>query len=321
VKSRLLAVTPLTRTAEDQCQVSFLSIDVTGRVLDAARTALRHVLPEVDRKLARVDIRTPLEKMWSDLQQPIRLTDSLWLLLRPEAVHLGGLHATRDAVGADLGVTAAPRIVTGPRPAAAPVPLPPLGPVESDEGFSMLVEGAFGYNVMSAELTRRLAGKRVKAPGGNFVVRRVRVAGVGHGRIAVGLDFTGSDEGRIWLTGSPRYDAARDLITVPDLDFDTGSAGLLVQGVAWIQGDAIREFLRAQAQVSAGDLLKRIEQLATREMNRSLAPGVKLSATIDRTEPAGLAARADALILRARAIGSARLDLGPEIFGTKTPGG
>ena len=63
----------------------------------------------------------------------------------------------------------------------------------------MLVEGAFGYDVMSAALTRRLRGKRVKAPGGRFVVGGVRVVGVGHGRIAVGLDFTGSDEGRIWL--------------------------------------------------------------------------------------------------------------------------
>jgi hypothetical protein len=133
--------------------------------------------------------------------------------------------------------------------------------------------------------------------------------GGGHGRASISRT-----SGRIWLLGTPRFEAATGLISVPDLDFDASSAGLLVRGVAWLKGDAIREFMREQTKVPAGDVMKQIETMAVKEMNRELARGVLLSATIAASEPAGILVRADGLVLRARATGAARLDLGPELF-------
>jgi hypothetical protein len=89
---------------------------------------------------------------------------------------------------------------------------------------------------------------------------------------------------------------------------------MLVQGVAWLKGDAIREFLRAQAKVPAGELMARVQALAVKEMNRELARGIHLAATIESSEPAGIQVRPNGLIIRARAKGTARLDLGPELF-------
>jgi hypothetical protein len=178
----------------------------------------------------------------------------------------------------------------------------------------MLIEGNFDYGVMSGVLTDKAKGQKVRAAGGTLTVRRIRAFGVGGGQLAVGIDFRGTASGRVWLIGTPHYDAATGIISVPDLDFDATSAGMLVQGVAWLKGDAIREFLRAQTQVPAGDLMKTIQEMAIKEMNRDLAPGVHLTADITASEPAGILVRADGLIIRARATGSARLDLGPEIF-------
>ena len=320
IKTRLAEVAPLTQTERDQCEVSFLNIDVTGKVLDAAGKALERMLPEVERKIARLDVRTPLARIWSDLQKPIRLSDSLWLLLGPLAVNAGTMQGSKNSVEAEIGVTAAPRIVTGGRPVFRPVPLPPLGALHTDRGFSLLVEGAFDYSVMSAELTSRLAGQTVRARGGVLEVQKVTVQGLGKGRLALGLDFDGTARGRVWLLGKPSYDAASGLLSVPDLDFDARTENLLLQGLAWLKGDAIREFLRSQAKISAGPVLRQIQELAVKEMNRTLARGVELSATIDSTEPAGILVRSGGLIIRARASGAARLALGPEIFEPKSSG-
>ena len=317
VRTRLLRVAPLTDTERDQCKVSFLSVDVTHRVLDAASKALEIALPQVDRKIARVDVRTPLNKIWSDLQKPIRLKDSLWLLLDPRAVNLGDMHGSKETVEAEIGITAAPRIVTGPRPVFRPYELPPLGAVHTDQGFSLLIEGAFDYGVMSSELTSRLAGQSVRAAGGVLEVQKVTVIGVGEGRLALGVDFDGTARGRLWLLGKPSYDAASGLLMVPDLDFDTRSAGMLLQGLAWLKGGAIRDFLRSQARISAGPVLAVVQGLAVKQLNRTLARGVQLTASIERSEPAGILVRSGGLIIRARAIGAARLDLGPEIFELK----
>lgn len=317
VRSRVDAMVPLTDSDRDQCKVSFLNFDVTGKVLDGAAKALQSLLPQVDREIAGIDIKTPLEKIWSDLQQPIRITDSLWLLLNPEAVHLGAVEGTQETVGAVVGVVATPRIVTGPRPAPVVTTLPPLGPVREVEGFALPVEASFDYAVMSDALTRRLRGHKVKAAGGRLEVKKVTVIGVGKGRLAVGLDFRGTASGRIWFVGSPHYDPASGLITVPDLDFDASSSGLLVQSVAWLKADQIREFVRSQATVPVGDVLKRIETMAVKEMNRTLARGVELRTRIDASETAGILVRAGSLVIRARAIGAARLDFTPELFDAK----
>jgi hypothetical protein len=167
---------------------------------------------------------------------------------------------------------------------------------------------------MGGMLTTKLAGKRVRAAGGSLEVKRVTVFGVGGGRLALGLDFGGSASGRVWFQGTPSYQPETGLIVVPDLDFDATSAGMLVQGVAWLKGDAIREFLRAQAKVPAGELMEQVQALAVKEMNRELARGVRLAATIESSEPAGIQVRPDGLVIRARARGTARLDLGAELF-------
>ncbi len=320
ITTRMIRLAPLTETERDQCEVSLLNLDVTGKVMTAAQAALKGVLPTLERQLAALDVRTPLEKIWLDLQKPIKITHSLWLLLEPRGVYLGKVEGAKETIGAEIGISAAPRILSGPKPVLAAVGLPALEPIREVEGFSMLVEGAFDYATMSAVLTQKLRKTKVKAAGGELVVKRVTVFGVGRGRLALGLDFSGTAEGKIWFQGTPRYDAATGILSVPDLDFDATSAGMLVQGVAWLKGDAIREFLRQQATVSTADLMGRIQTMAVKEMNRQLARGVTLSSTIDKSEPAGIRVRPDAIVLRARASGSARLDLGPELFGPRTTG-
>lgn len=314
IRTQRVRVTPLTTTERDQCEVSLLKLDVTGKVMTAAEAALSTVIPTLERQLAKLDVRTPLEKIWVDLQQPIKVTDSLWLLLEPRGVYLGKVQGAKETVGAEVGISAAPRILSGPKPVVAATPLPALEPVRETEGFSMLIEGAFDFTTMSAVLTEKLRKTKVTAAGGELVIRKVTVFAVGRGRLALGLDFTGTAEGRIWFQGTPRYDPGTGMLSVPDLDFDATSAGMLVQGVAWLKGEAIREFLRQQATVSVGDLMGQIQTMAVKEMNTELARGVRLSATIDKSEPAGIRVRPDAIVIRARASGSARLDLGPELF-------
>jgi hypothetical protein len=319
IKTRSVKVAPLTQTERDQCEVSFLNLDVTGKVMTGAENALRSVLPIIERQLGRLDVRTPLEKIWVDLQQPIRITDSLWLILQPRGVYLGRVKGAKETVGAEVGISATPRIMSGPKPVIASIPLPPLESVRETGGFSMLVEGTFDYRVLSAVLTQKLRNMKVNAAGGELVVKRVTVFGVGRGRLALGLEFTGTAQGRVWFQGTPRYDAVTGIVRVPDLDFDATSAGMLVQGVAWLKGDAIREFLREQATFSTTDVMKQIQDLAVKEMNTDLARGVKLSVVIDSSEPAGLRVLPAHILLRARASGTGRLDLGPEIFAPKAP--
>ncbi len=317
VRSRVAALTALSDSSQDRCQVTFLGLNVTGKVMDQAKDALDDLEPEIQKWASSVDVKTPLQEIWADLQKPIHLADSLWLLLQPDSVQLGPIHGSTQAVHAELGVRAAPRIVAGPRPEQPVLPLPTFERGQMQRGFSLPVEGRLTYDVIGMELTSNLKGKSLRLSGGKFRLKAATVYGIAGGRIALGVQFDGTDRGTVWFVGTPRYDPGTGMISVPDLDFDASSAGLLVQGFAWIKEDEIRDFLRQQAHISAGYLLKQLETIAIREMNRSLARGVELHATIGAAEPSGLVVGPRDIRVRARAEGSASLEIGPEVFATK----
>ncbi|MGH7561467.1 MAG: DUF4403 family protein [Gemmatimonadales bacterium] len=313
-RTRLARMEPLTTQERDQCEISFLKLDVTGDVLKAAEGALRKALPVVDGQLALIDVRTPLEALWRELLDPIRVSDSVWLVLNPEGVSMGRLSGDREKVVAPIAIAARPGFVTGAKPVVASSGLPPLGQVVGWEGFAVQVEGRFDYPSVSDILTGKLRGVRLRAPGGTMVIRGVDVVGLGGGRVGMGVRFRGTAGGRVWLVGSPVYDTASRMIAVPDLDFHVSSAGLLVRGLAWLKADEIRTFLRREAWLPVDGLLRELEAVAEKETNRELARGVRLGADITGAEPIAIHATREGILLRARAVGTARLSLGPELF-------
>jgi hypothetical protein len=311
---RLREVRAFSTEERDQCEVSLLKLDVTGKVIAGAEEAIRKALPVLDRQLLGLDVRSPLETIWKDLLQPIKVSDSLWLLLRPEAVSVGPLAAVGERLTSRIGVRARPGFVTGSRPDPENVPLPELGRGVPEDGFMMQVEGRFDYPVISEILTKELGGMKVKTPGGAIRVDRLHVIGLGRGRVGLGLTFSGSAQGIIWLVGTPAYNAESRFISVPDLELDASSAGLLVRGFAWLKGPEIMAFLRKEARLPADSLLKDLAAMAEKESNLDLAPGVRLGTVITGVEPVGIHAGRLGIVLRAHATGTASLELGPEIF-------
>ena len=317
---KLTYLGPLTQTDRDQCKVTFLRIDVTSKVLDAARGELRSQLPKLGAKLATLDVRGEIEKIWNEIQKPIKLVDSVWLMLRPDGIRLGKLSGSRQMMGATLGISAHPKIETGPEPTVATKALPNLDPATPATGLNILVEARFDYPLIGATLTNALKGTRIKAPGGVIEIEEIGAFGIGGGRLALGLRFEGTAAGQIYFVGTPQYDSAGGRITVPDLEYDASTSSLLIKGLAWLRATEIRDLLRAKATFPSAETLSRLADLAVKGMNRQLTKGVFLSASLNRTQVIGILPRPDALYLQARTDGQAALYVTDAFFAKFQPG-
>ena len=62
-KTRIKSIKPPTETERDQCRVTFLSIDVTSKVIGALQDQLRTKLPSVDASLARFELRPKVREL------------------------------------------------------------------------------------------------------------------------------------------------------------------------------------------------------------------------------------------------------------------
>lgn len=292
-KTSIAQLAPVTKEDRDRCRVTVFRFDVTERVVNATREVLQKQLATLDKNLAGVNTRARFESWWRKLQTPIRLTDSIYLTLNPRTAQLGKVSSNERTLIANVRLSVQPQVVTGVRPNdfTLMTPMPPLtfGDTKGG-GMDILMEAQFTYPVASSLLGKALRGRNVKQGGRRVVVRDVRLFGIGGGRVALAVDLAGDATGRIYFTGKPVIDTLTRQVTVPDLDYDVGSANLLVQSLKWFKGQDLRDTLRLRARLPDSAAVGKLVPLAERGMNRQLTEGVVLRAQID--EAHGLRVRA-----------------------------
>lgn len=310
-RTRVDRVAPASAAESDRCEISVLDIDVTGSVMDAARTLLEEETHEIDEKVAEVDVRKSLQDVWHTLQQPHELTDDVWLLVNPVGVTRGPIDGEGTVLQVQVGLTARPRIVMGPRPAFELTELPPLadGPV-SDEAH-ILVQGLAPYGPAAERLTRELQAHEIEAGGGTIRIRRISLQGIGDGEIAMGVTFDGSARGTVYLVGTPEIDEGTGMVHVPDLDFDVETRNVLVGGVAWLARPNLVRFLRERARIPIADVMAFVEEQLRKGINRPLSDDVTVEGEVLGSDLIDVVATRGALVVRAEAQARARLHVHP----------
>jgi hypothetical protein len=308
-RSKPARVTPFTTERRDQCRVTAFKIDVTDKVISATQSAIEKQRPMIDKKVSAINIRPRFESWWHLLEQPIRLTDSVWLLIKPSAVRMGETVGVKRTLVTALGFSASPVVVTGPKPVVTVTPLPPLNPAAVGNGLHILLEGVIGYDLATDLLRKSIVGKKFTRAGQTLEVRDARLFGIGGGKLALELRFKGAANGHVYLVGTPRYDASTNELYVPDLDYDVGSTALLVKGLEWVKHDDVRKFITTKARWEIGDVMRTGKEQLTKGLNRDLAPGVHLTADVKQVEGLSVHARRTAIRLRAQADANARLTI------------
>jgi hypothetical protein len=308
-------VTPLSDPARDRSKVTFLSIDVTDKVMGAAQAALQGELREFDAKVAAFDLPRESRRLWTTLGSPLQLTDSLWLVINPTAVRIGLLRMQGDTLVTTVGLSANPRVIGGPRPEVSVPPMPP--PQDSTSRppvLHLLTEGRLPYDVGSCILTRELRGTVIRVAHQRLVLDSLHLIGIGDGRVAVGLIVHGSVRGMLWAVGRPAYDTTTAQLYMPDLVYDGGTRDLMTGTLAWLGQGQIEEFLRTRVRIKLAGVLADGRDLLEDELNRDLADGVHLTMGVKSGRVLSVRASPTALLVRAIASGQGELvlDLKPE---------
>jgi hypothetical protein len=132
---------------------------------------------------------------------------------------------------------------------------------------------------------------------------------VGDGRAAVGLEVHGAASGVLYVVGHPAYDTATTELSMPDLQYDIGTRDLLTGALAWLASGTVEDYLRNKVKIKLDKTIEDGRKLLEKNLNRDLADGVHLKATV--TSGRGLVVRAapKALLLRVIASGQGSLVL------------
>jgi hypothetical protein len=306
-RARLVDLRPASTVGRDRCEVTFLDLDVTGQVVEGARSFVGQHLRSIDARAARVDTRSRFERWWATLQRPIQLGDSLWLALGPEAIQRGPVGGTGDSVTVALALRAHPRIVLGPEPRSLSPRLPPLDSGDVEPHLDLVVDGRADHGLGSRFLSERLAGTELAVGSRTVRIESVHVYGIGGGRLTVEVRVSGGIRGRLFLTGRPSVDVETGRIAVPDLDFDVSTGRAMLDVVPYIATQPLRNFLREEASWPLDPALQWLAAWLRRGLNRDLSDELRVTGVVDSVAIVAVYPFRDALLVRMSAKGSASL--------------
>ena len=300
-RARVESVEAVSEAERDRCRITPLNIDVTGTALGAVRSTLERRTDEIDERVAGVDVRSRLQEVWHTLETPIELTDEVWLLVNPRGVMRGRTAGNGTVLTIEVSMEAFPAIILGDRPDEVHTDLPTLESGEVDDGAVIHLEGRAEYPATGRLLTRELQERELEMSGRLIRIREVALRGVGAGRVALEVEFTGTARGRIFLVGTPEVDHQRGEIHVPDLDFDIETRNVLVGGLAWLGQDALVEFLRERARIPVDQVMGPAREQLLRGMNRELSDEVRVEGEVISTRLLRVVAVGEALHVQAEA--------------------
>lgn len=302
-------IRPASDDDRDRCRVTVIRLDMTGRVIEGARSVILDHAAEIDSLVANVDVRSSFEGWWATLAEPVELTENIWLVMDPLSVRRGAIRGEGEAVVVPVTLTARPRVVVGRRPDVTVPPLPPLDVGEVEPGLEILAEGRAEYETASRMLTDEFRGREFSRGERMVRIRSVTVSGIGGGRLALAVDVTGSARGVLYLVGTPEYDPETGQVAVPDLDFDIATADVLLEGASWLARAGLAGLMRQQARWPAAPAVDWVSEQLGKGLNRSLSDEVALRGSVGEVTILGVRAMRDALIVRARASARASLEV------------
>jgi hypothetical protein len=286
-------------TLNGRCQVTVLNVDATPivkRLLDAQSEELRRQIDSIVPTVA--DLHGVADSLWHLAQEPLALdsASTVWLTLAPEAVSLAPVIGSPSAISTAIVLTARPRVIVGPKPDVAPVPLPTLTLARRSSGIHVPIEIELPFADLSQKVTSILVGETA---GKGMRVGEVKLWGVGDTAVVM-VGLQGKVNGSLYLLGRVSYDSSARAVLINDLRYTLASNDMMTRIKSTIGAGRIKSAVDAatgNGRLAVGEQLDSLKSRLTQQLNRSLAPGVTLAGSVRDVRFRGLYTTQTAFVL------------------------
>lgn len=292
-------VQPLEPRPLDKCTVCFWRHDITPLVMDQLKIQLDEAGKEISDSLNRVNLRPQFQQLWDMLNTNIPLFDMGYLQVNPGKLRLSTLYARNDTLTISVGISARPQISFSPAPSYKTV-VPLISDFSERKGFNLFVDAVMDYDSLSQLLTRQLYHKRIDMEkiGKYIIIERCEIYGVHNERLIIKIEFSGPDQGTMYLTGKPYFNREKNHIEIRDIDYDIRTRDMLIRTAKWLFN---RRIINTLNHYSVFDITAYTDSLMTKvntQFNRQWQRSVSSSGAVNAMQVIGIYPFMDKLVLR-----------------------
>lgn len=291
----------------DKCEVCFWGQDITKQVLKGLTTELDASKAELDKKYGTIDLKPKFQQVWDQLNRVYDLFGMGWLQINPQRIRINSIFAKNDSLNVNLGLTARP-IISFEKPIAQSSWVPNITDNSNKPGFSIFLDAMLDYDSLSHLLSMQVAGKEFDLNKGpvkkKFIFKDCKLYGNGNEKLIIKVNFTGTDEGTLYLIGKPVYDHATKMLEIKEIDFDIKSKDALLKAADWLFNKKITAEISRYAKYNLAAYADSAKVQINQQLNRELMKGIYSRGNINDLKIVGIYPTNKHLVIRSNCSGN-----------------
>ncbi len=267
----------------DKCEVCFWGQDITGEVMKGLITELDAAKVDMESQYGIIDLKNRFQQVWDQLNKIYNIYGLGWLQINPQRIHVNNLFAMNDSLNLFLGLSARP-VISFEKPPPQSSWVPNLGEFNRHPGFNIFLDAVLNYDSLSRILNQQVVGKQFDINKGpvkkSFIFKECKLFGMGNEKLIIKINFSGSNEGVIYLVGKPVYNNETHVIEIKDLDFDLRSKDALLKATDWLFNKRITNEISKSARFDLSSYIDNAKAGINRQLNREWIRGVRSNGNI-----------------------------------------
>ena len=136
-----------------------------------------------------------------------------------------------------------------------------------DRSFRIALNADLFYKDIVSIASPLLLNKEFSSDGRTIVLKSLELYGNGD-KFVIKVETKGSLDGSFYLTGKPHFDAATNIFSVQDVDFDLQTQSLLLQSADWFLHGTIRGLIQDKLNMNLNQQLEQSRQMAGKALAR-----------------------------------------------------
>ena len=300
-----------------------VKFNLRKQVENAIKKNQEKLIAKMDQTLpALLDTRKAIEKLWQDIQKPIRINKKgvqLWLKAYGDNIAARLIDDGTDHISLRVRLDAfLQTVIEGEAMPESNPTLPAYSPTKSsDDTLSMFIKVKIPFELAGNILKDQLIGKTLSAEGYSTSIREIDLYGT-DSALAMKLKLKGDVDGLVYLTAVPGYDTAVSRLFARRFGFDIDTENALVSSANWLLHDDVMTMIKEKLTIDVRPYIDTLPHLIINGIERGrIGEKIDLNITSLEISPIQSLISAHGFEIIFHASGNASINLEQKVFSRK----
>lgn len=271
---------------------------------------------------AELNTRKSIQKIWTDIQKPIRLNKNspqIWLLVRPQQMSAKLDNTSKDKIKLNVVLLAFLETSTENNNEKTNPVLPKYTrQIDETDSLRAYILSRMSYTNINQVLNAQLRGRELSAEGYSTKIMQLQLYGIDKG-LAIKCKVNGDFDGTIFARAEIGYDTMSRRLFAKDFKYDVETQNALVNAANWLLYDDALHIIKDELQLELQPYINVLPQLIEQGIEKG-SVGEKIDINVNNLDayPLTWIITKEDIQLIVKIDGKASIDLNKKVFDKKT---